>query len=709
MILLDHIRIPRKLLLISLMFTLPMGVMLYMMVDNINEANIHFAESELAGNEFQRPLEELLDLTGRHQLTSQRVAAGEAALASQLSALGGQLDRGFESLEAVDAKLGEKLEFTTEGLGKRQRAHLKAATVKRKWQDLKSRAGALSPEDSGKLHGSLVTDIRDMITHCGDTSKLILDPDLDSYYMMDVTLLALPQMQRRVADIMAFAEPIVRKKEATLEERIQFATHAALLQESDLDRTKGSLQTAFNEDANFFGVSPTLRGSIEGPLKESVASADAFIAMLKKMGSADGELSEAEAFHTAGNRAREASFALWRASATELDKLLHIRIAHFETKRLTQVALTLIALGFALAVVWAITHSITQPLRGVVRLVEGVSRRDLTLRVATRSRDEIGQICSELNSMAEKLRVSIQAIGQNAQSVASASNELSAVSSEVSATAEETAVQGRVVSDAASQVSRNIQTVAAASEEMTASIGEIARNASQASRVANHAVSVAERTNASVTKLGDSSAEIGNVIKVITSIAGQTNLLALNATIEAARAGELGKGFAVVANEVKELARQTAKATDEISIKINAIQADTQSAVAAIREVTATIKEISDIQTVIAGAVEQQAATTNEISNNTQQAAKGSAEIARNIASVADAAKGTTSGATQTAVAAGELARLATDLQHIVDEFVLEPNTIAAQPKGSNGPAKPAAPRHSAAAAHAGTHAPSRR
>jgi methyl-accepting chemotaxis protein len=185
--------------------------------------------------------------------------------------------------------------------------------------------------------------------------------------------------------------------------------------------------------------------------------------------------------------------------------------------------------------------------------------------------------------------------------------------------------------------------------------------------VASSAVHAAETTNATITKLGESSAEIGKVIKVITSIAQQTNLLALNATIEAARAGEAGKGFAVVANEVKELAKETAKATEDISQKIEAIQGDTKSAVTAIAEIGEIISKINDYQNTIASAVEEQTATTNEISRNVSEAAKGSTEIAQNIVGVASAAKSTTVGAADTQKASGELSRMAAELQEVVN------------------------------------------
>ena len=182
-----------------------------------------------------------------------------------------------------------------------------------------------------------------------------------------------------------------------------------------------------------------------------------------------------------------------------------------------------------------------------------------------------------------------------------------------------------------------------------------------------------EKTNATVSRLGDSSAEIGQVIKVINSIAEQTNLLALNATIEAARAGEAGKGFAVVANEVKELAKQTGKATEDISHKIKAIQASSHEAVQAIGEIGQVINQINDISNTIASAVEEQSATTNEISRNVAEAARGVDEITQNVTGMAEAAKGTASGANETQMASAELARMAAELQDLVGQFQYTP------------------------------------
>ncbi|RKI38823.1 PAS domain-containing protein [Corallococcus sp. AB004] len=264
------------------------------------------------------------------------------------------------------------------------------------------------------------------------------------------------------------------------------------------------------------------------------------------------------------------------------------------------------------------------------------------------------------------LRGIFQEVTQHSQTLAASSQELSSVSQQMVSNAQETAAQATQVSAGAEQVSRNVQSVASGMEEVNANIREVARNASAAAKVASSAVKLADSTSSVVGKLGTSSQEIGKVIKVITSIAQQTNLLALNATIEAARAGEAGRGFAVVANEVKELARETARATEDIGQKIGSIQGDTEEVVNAILEIGATIGRINELQTSIASSVEEQTATAGEILRNVGEAAKGSQQISENMAAVAEAARSTTEGAGSTQRSAVELAHMAQSLQRLV-------------------------------------------
>ena len=305
----------------------------------------------------------------------------------------------------------------------------------------------------------------------------------------------------------------------------------------------------------------------------------------------------------------------------------------------------------------------------ILETVTAAASGDLTAEVHIEGDDAPGRMAQGLKAFLEQLRSSMLRITDSAESLTAASNQLGAVSSRMVENAGRTSTQSEAVSEAGNLVSKNVEMVAGGTAQLSDSIREISNNTTAATRVTSDAVGTVESANEKIKRLGDSSAEVGKVINVITSIAEQTNLLALNATIEAARAGEAGKGFAVVANEVKELAKQTSQATEDIGHKIEAIQVDTEGAVGGISQVTDVINQINEIATTIASAVEEQTATTTEISRNVGDASRSTTEISSNISVVASSAQNTAQGAKETLDAAQALSQVAAQLQEVVDQF----------------------------------------
>ena len=410
--------IARKIGIVAASFSIPIAVLLFLVVSNINEF-IRFGTWEKSGTTFMRPLEELLCNIQNHQILA-HLSDRDDAIGLKLVNIRAAVERALANLDAINRRVGTDLEFTEGGLAARNRQHLRISNLRKQWKELVAIAGkgTLSAEvlaDLDARQTRLVTDIRGMITHVGDTSNLILDPDLDSYYLMDVTLLALPQFQERVARVTNLGRDIILRGGPTPEERIQLAIHAAMLQESDLNRIVASTNTSLNEDRKFYGVSPSLQSRMPTQLAKFVTSATGFIEMTRQLATSETPLVSVSDFVASGSLAHDASFRFWTVAESELDKLLSARISAYTSRRTWSLVLAGISVLFASGLAWLVTQSITRPLGNLVRtLSPGALRlRESAERIAVCSMTpnatpiESFVICEELNSHAEDIRKTV--------------------------------------------------------------------------------------------------------------------------------------------------------------------------------------------------------------------------------------------------------------------------------------------------------------
>lgn len=378
------------------------------------------------------------------------------------------------------------------------------------------------------------------------------------------------------------------------------------------------------------------------------------------------DLERLEKIHNNLRQEIETSIARWK---TEMNEDFNKTRAGQQRAGSLFIFIFFLAIVFLGGISFFVTRSVTHQVHETVEVTHQLAQGNLVSRVEIQRRDEIGQMGEALNQAMDRMADTVRTITGNAKDLAKASEVLVSLGQQMSGNSSATADQTGAILTHAEKVSGSLQSIATSVEEMNASIREIAQNARDAVQVGGQAVKLAGNTYTTINKLGESSKQIGDVVRVITAIAQQTNLLALNAAIEAARAGEAGKGFAVVANEVKDLAKKTGVATEEIGKKIKVIQEDTQRAVAAINQITEIVNQINGIQNTIAGAVEQQTTVTNTISEEINHAVGGSTEIAKNMGGITESTKGISMGAADARKAAEDLAQMASMLKKSVGQF----------------------------------------
>lgn len=652
-------RITSRLTLSVVFFMLPLGAGAYLYTSAM-QGQIATAEQEKRGNAYQRPVMELLLAALEHRQAALLAFSGDNTSRANLNNLASNVDVAFVRLRDAQMKLGEALQFTKSGLESRGRGNLAFHKMETKWKSLAEKASYVPYEQLAGDYASFIADIRGVIAHLGDTSGLILDPELDSYYLMDATLLALPQAIDRASGVTidATARSLAGSADSP-DAKVEFAKQAALMAESDRARSEADFDTAYKEDKNFNGRSPGFKTNTEGKLAAYKAASMAMERLLQGKG---GEIN-APVVLAKGSDVRTRGYDLWIASIAELDALLDARIAGFRDSLYTGMAGFTLATLLAFAMFVYAARRISQPLKALQGAMTSLAVGELDVDVPCRkSDDELGTMARTVQTfketairakkMAEAERQEDDARQQRQEQVdemlrqfearmksllvevGNAMSAMDGTANSVREASNKTSQSTDVTASNVKETSGIVSSVAAAAEQLTASVREISAQVTNASHVTREAVEKTRQADVVVSQLAVSAQQIGEVIGMISAIAEQINLLALNATIESARAGEAGKGFAVVASEVKNLAGQTSKATETIAAQIAQMQDVVARVVGALSATRSTIDKMSGISSTIAAAVEEQGAATAEISRSMQSASDRVGQVGESVEQV---------------------------------------------------------------------------
>lgn len=660
-----------------------------------NQANVTFAKKEIVGNSYQRTLMKIFYSTINHKILNERIESGYETSTEELKKAESHIDEGFNELKGK-SELAAELKFSDSELKERKKSEISPALVEKAWQTLRYELGRTPASQMKDEYKNFISLVQGMISYTGDNSNLILDPDLDSYYMMDVTLLAIPQALNRYSEIESFIHSLMQKQGLSEEDKVQIAVYINFIRENDINRIKADYDTVYREDPNFYGTSVSLKQNTEKLLSEYLNTSNALLNTLESFSKT--QTIGANEFDKIFNENKKKTMTLWEASVNELDIFLKTRISSYHNEQLRVLIINVICLILSLVIFYLIINSVTVPLAELLAYVNKIAGREYNFSVEHKDReDEIGKMANAIDAVritaqkvdtleklqkdeeakrirAEKLEKILDDFNTKATFaitvVANAATELYETSETMVNIVTDASQKSQSMVQTSSVVTSNVNSVAVAAEEMSASIQEISKQVNLTNDAVEDTITHSSGAVETGRKLNDASNAIGSIIKLIDEIAEQINLLALNATIESARAGEAGKGFAVVASEIKNLADQTTKATENIVEHISKIKGISKQVSDTFVVVNDSVGKLKNYAGGITQAVEEQAQATNEIANNMSSAANDVRDIRSTIEHVSHSNKNAEESTLQVIKAARMLSEQSEKLKLEVEMFI---------------------------------------
>ncbi len=688
-----NMSINSRLWIILIAFALPFTVMCYQLISKINE-NIDFTVQQVKGVDYEKNILNLLNEVADYQVAVLRKKAGDADAEKDIKEGEETVDKLFANTAEIDRRLGDDLGFSDAVLAKHGVSGIRLSEHLKKWQDIINSANY-----DAAAYSSLLDGLSNTVKYIGDTSGMILDPDLDTYYMVDAAMV-MPQMLHTLAEIKSKVFEELSSNSNTLSaaghDRLSIENY--VVKNFLLSRTRDAINTSISEDANFYGISPTLKSNLDSAMakyNDGAAQLDSAMQTLLSGGKMDPVkfVETADIMH-------DGTAELGDVVLDELKKLFEIRIDSLKQQRLIEVFGFSVPVIFALIMFFLISNSISRPIIRMTESMEQLAAGNLSVDIpAVENKDEIGHMAKAVlvfkNNMMdnarlkaeqekskeelekEKRRMMHKMASDFEQETKGIVNMVAAAATELSQTAEGMATtvshSASVSSDAttaANSTNSNIQLVATATDELSSSVREISEQIQKTNMLVQQSTDKTEHADNLAMALSASSDRVEEVMAMISNIASQINLLALNATIESARAGEAGKGFAVVASEVKNLASQTGKSIGETQTVIEEMRAASIAIIEALKDIKISVHDISEATTTVASAVEQQSATTNEIASNMQTAAQGAQKVSNNLCEVTSSSNQAGTASEQMLVASVELSKQAEKLNHQVDLFI---------------------------------------